>query len=471
MFTWLLLLMSLQDAGFCFHAGGVCEVSPATAFSYDAIEAKGRRAAPRIQHGSEDHILDSGKRSKVQANARDIRRNYTIAAWMIRKHLDYVASFDFMCKSGDVELDDRVEKFVRKWSHKDNFDVRRKHPLRRMLRILEALSVVDGDFGLIKLASGHVQGVESDRLRDPQGTAASGGWIHGVQLDTAGAPKAYSIHKRVGSGSFAFERVIPARHFILHGKFDRYDQVRGISPFTAALNPLRDTYEGLGYALARAKISQLFAFAMKRNANDGPGTKRDDGQIDFGNSPVFLDLDPDETAEFLESKTPAQEFQQFMLRVIDIALKALDIPYSFYDESFTNFFGSRAAWMHYDRACRDKRADLLDILYELTEWRLSLAIMDGELVLPKGVTLADLGCEWVPTGMPWWDPAKEVNGDLKAIEAGFDTFQNTTKRRGGGDWYRNIERNAEARKFAGDLGIVLPGAGPDPQVVEVDNAE
>ncbi len=40
-----------------------------------------------------------------------------------------------------------------------------------------------------------------------------------------------------------------------------------------------------------------------------------------------------------------------------IAFKALDIPYTFFDESHTNFSGLRGSWLQYERAAIDKRSD------------------------------------------------------------------------------------------------------------------
>ncbi len=471
MLAWLLMLTSC----FVVDAAGVSPADSAQQFTYDATEAKGRRATARVYSGSEDAILDSAKRQKLNANARDIRRNFAIASWMIRKHLDYVASFEYHCRSGDTGLDTDVEFLMSEWGKKQNFDIRRRHRRSKFLRIAEGMRCVDGDFGFLKLASGQVQGIESDRIKNPDGQ--SGQWTHGVRMDGAGAANAYSIHKRTGTNSLTFERVIPADNFILHGHFDRYDQVRGISPLASALNPLRDVYESFDYALAKAKVSQLFAFAMYREAYDAAGEVSNDGEegternafsTDFGRGPVFLDLGSQDKAEFLESSQPSTQFQEFTQLVIMVALKALDIPYSFYDEKHTNFFGSRGAWLHYERACKDKREDLLEVLYELTDWRQSLWLLDNTLKLPSGKSLRDLNGEWVPTGMPWWDPAKEIRGDMMAIGAALDNPQRIVKERGRGDWYDNVDRIAEAIAYAKEKGVPLSFAiGPDPQEVEV----
>ena len=43
-------------------------------------------------------------------------------------------------------------------------------------------------------------------------------------------------------------------------------------------------------------------------------------------------------------------------------------------------------------------------------------IISGELVVPSGRTINDLTFEWVHRGMPWWDPAKEISGNVAATD-------------------------------------------------------
>lgn len=452
-------------------------------FSYDATETRGRRRTAPTYSGPEDSILDTTRRRKAIDNGRDIARNFAVASWMIRRHLDYVASFEFHCRTGNVDFDYQVERFIERWSRPYNCDAAGRHSLHKMIRIAETRRVVDGDVGLLKLSDGRIQGIESDRIRNPLGeimeTTRRGEWVHGVRVDDAGRAASYAVYRRE-KNRLVYDRIVPAARMCMLGYFDRFDQVRGISPLMAALNPLRDVYENFDLALAKSKISQLFAMAIYSEATQGTGehivTEEGDDppsgnryEVDFGRGPIKLELDPGDRAEFLESRNPSSEFQNFTTLVMQVALKALDIPYSFYNESFTNFFGSRAAWLHYQRSCIPKQADIRDLLNRLTIWRLMLAILDGDLVLPRGVELDDVSFEWVATGMPWWDPAKEINGDLLAIGAGLDNPQRIVKERGRGDWYDNIDRIAEARAYAEMKGVPLSfiaagqAAQPDPQ--------
>jgi len=452
--------------------------------AYDAVEERGRRTSPAIRTQSEDRILLPTLRAKLDANAQDIHRNFSIAQWMIRRHLDYVATFTFHARTKDDALNDQVEFLFANWSRGYNCDAAGRHRFDKLIRLLELQAVLRGDCGFLKLADGALQGLESDRIRNPLGfDNAAPHWTHGVKIDPAGRALAYAVHKRLPWGSYQLERIVAAGNVILHGYYDRFDQVRGVSPIVTALNPLRDVYENFDLALAKSKVEQLFALAFYRQSNDAAGDVTNDSasgsekagyQVDFGKGPVLLDLDPGDRAEFLQSSSPSANFQAFTQLVLMVAMKALDLPYGFFDEAHTNFYSSRGAWLIYERACQDKRAALIEVLNRITLWRLSLWVLDGELVLPRGMTLGDLDFEWVPGGMPFWDPAKEVRGNLMAIGAGLDNPQRITKESGLGDFYDNCRQIAKAYEFARGLGLRLtfdPGAEAPLQVVSADEVQ
>ena len=77
--------------------------------------------------------------------------------------------------------------------------------------------------------------------------------------------------------------------------------------------------------------------------------------------------------------------------------------------------------------------------------------------------------------MPWWDPAKEIRGDLMAIGGGLDNPQRIVKERGRGDWYDNMDQIAKALKYArehpdGPIPLSFDPGQPEPlEVVGRDN--
>ena len=75
--------------------------------------------------------------------------------------------------------------------------------------------------------------------------------------------------------------------------------------------------------------------------------------------------------------------------------------------------------------------------------------------------------DWVPDGVPWWDPSKEVRGHGMAIAAHLDNVERIC-RAGGTEAYENLEINARFFKAAADAGVpvVLPGVSPANDIAE-----
>ncbi len=451
--------------------------SPSIKFEYDALTPAGKRKAAPARVIREDSELLGGKRIKLQANARDIAKNFSIAGWACRRHLDYVSSFSFNPTTTDRGLNKELQALMEVQSRPLNCDRGGRCSREKMFRLLEMSRVLDGDIGMVRLRDGRTQLIESDLIKNPekedQQDREKWEWVDGVQIDYAGFPRQFAVHGRNRGGQGTkFQRTVPAANFHLYGFFDRTaaDQVRGVSPFVAALNPYRDSYEGLNYSLVKLKISQLFAMKITRKSEapamdqelpiegeDGPPEDGKSREFDLSSGPTLLDMDPDEDASVIESATPGPSFETFWDIVIAVALKSLDIPYSFYNERFTNYSGSRTAWLHYERSCADRRADQMEARRRWTLWQLQRWIVDGFLTLPSGMTIGDVAFQWVPRGMPWWKPSEEIVGDLKAIAGGLDNPQRICHERDRGDVFDNIDRTIDVIKYAREQGIAELG--------------
>ena len=442
-------------------------------FNYDGANTDTKRKQPLLRLKSTDQILTPTARKRLTSNTRDLMQNFSLAAWAVRRHLDYVSSFSFQPRTGDDELDTTLVALMKWYSRAPHSDVAARHSLPRLVRMAEERRVVDGDVFIIKMSSGHLQVIEGDRVRNPSQTDSSqhDGYVHGVKATKGGRMSSIAVHTRTSGGGYEFERIVRSANVFHIGYYDRFDQVRGVSPLAPAINAFRDVMEASEYALAKMKVAQLFGLVFYReNPDDFGETASGDESgydVNFGSGPVKLDLDPGDKAEFLESKSPPAEFQQFMQTAISVALKSLDLPFSFYDESFTNFFGSRAALLHYEKACKSKRAGLQELLDRITLWRLGLFISDGDLELPGGMQLRDVDWEWVHDGTPWWDPSKEVNGDILAINAGLKTRSQVIKERHGRDFRTVIDQLAREEEYIQASGV--SSLAPEP--VDIPDSE
>lgn len=464
-----------------------------TASGYDAVVDHGRRKRMHGINRSEDQELTPYDRWRLYTGARDISRNFAIAGWMIRQHLDYVSTFSFRPHCKTEARNEELKKWFEWWSLPHNCDTAARHGFLRWLRLAERSRTVDGDLLVLKITDGRIQAIEGDRLRTPPGgfPASTGrqaiDFLHGVQTDEAGRAVAYAVCRRakasdymLASGMFYFEAIVDADDCWHHGYFDRFDQVRGVSPLAQAMNSLRDCYEGIEYSLAKMKVSQLFALALYRDSDDtvgattvqqplvNPAAPQDINQVidntlppgdamkvDFGRGPFQLDLEKDDKAEFLESHQPSIELQQFVDNVVAASLKALDIPFSFFKENFTNYSGGRDARTRYEHSARIKRGDNLHLANSIMRWRLDLAIEDGEL----SGSADEYGWDFLPSGVPWVDPLKEVQADTQAVAAAF-TSRTRVCREQGTDFRTIAQEIADENEFLKELGLptdVTPG--------------
>ena len=440
-------------------------------WAYDAVVPSLKRLSPTGILRSEDAELLQTQRAKLVSAGRDIHRNFAIVGWMIRKHLDYVSTFEFQAKLANPDHNRRVEEFVAKWSKKENFDVAHRHDRHSMMRLLEIRRLLDGDVFVAKLdgeqrIKGKVQAIEGDRVRSEYGTTTgvdvgtqkTGDIIQGVQVDEWGAATAYLVWRRLrgvagiaGSG-VVFEKKMQAKWVYHHFYADRIDQTRGISPFAPVYNSLADLYKGFDYALQKMKVSQLLGLVVTRQGETDESTvnKDDDPRypIKLGDDPFKAELDPGDKLEFVESRNPSTEFQSFSQSMIALVLKALDIPYSFYAENFSNYSGSRQALLQYEQSAENRRRENRNLLNDLTMWRLKMAIDDGDPDL-AGVTLEELKWEWVASALPWVDPLKEVTANIAAVANGFDSTVGVCKAQGK-DAFEIAKEQADYEKRIGD---------------------
>lgn len=440
----------------------------ATSLGYDAAEQSGKRRMATTNLRSEDAELISQKRKQLIAQSRDLMRNFAIAAWAVRKHLDFVSRFSFASQTKtpwDYEFQSRMTEWM---SDPKRCDITKRHTFQRILRMAEARAVLDGDHLLVKVQGQRIQQVESDRIRthqlDPKGRI-----VHGCRQDDAGATIAYQVHRRGPSGyGYEFQAEVPADDCLFHAYYptERSDQTRGVGLMTSGINDFIDAYEWTDIAKATEKSRAALAMIFKSEAVDGIGqyTQCGNGKynVQLGKGPFKLELDPNDSVEFLSSNTPAGNTIQFFNSCIGFALKSLDLPLCFYDETLTNFFGQRAQFILFIESCKSKRDNLrTNILIPLTRWLLRCWIADGTLPLPPGATsttLDRLPFAWRAAGIPWWNPVQEVTAQLMAIRGGLANYEDVYLEATGRDWFEDMLRLKEQQEFLTTNGITLDPA-------------
>jgi capsid protein len=227
------------------------------------------------------------------------------------------------------------------------------------------------------------------------------------------------------------------------GYYDRFDQVRGISPLTSAINKIQDLEESIDAVLIKEKMHAMLGIAITRDvqgANDGwantdrttgntagSGTANNDYDFEIRNG-MKLEMNPGDRIDVIESKTPSNESQSFMALMIQIAMLAVDIPVSFFDSRKSSYIAKRADILDYQNSIRHKQEGMIQLLNTWTEWKLR-SFIDQDLIEPiKDINLYKW--EWIPRGAPVLDSQRENAADLQAISGGLTSPQRVAKERG-----------------------------------------
>ena len=438
---------------------------------YEAIERRPTRRPIYISTRSEDKELPIAQRQALISEARDQIRNFSLAGFALRKHLQFVSYYRFSANTEDRAFNLALEARVKDWSRRQNCDVARRRSLDELLTLIESHRAVDGDVGVLRRNDCRLQIVESDRIRNPPEFGDD--WVNGVRVDRDGVALEYAIHTRKASGGFEYERNVSARDFDLFTYSSRADQVRGVSLFAPAVKMISYLYDGIDYALAKLKLEQLLG--LKTTFEDGGNLVAPDGysvagfdtpetadaksREIFGTDIMHLALRVGENAEFMSSQNPSANFQSFCESVVRMIFAALDVPYSFYDGSKTNFYGSKGEFEQYLDTVEKKQQPTIEILNDwVFDWLLPNWASDPRDPMSA---YADrlLGlrstCGWRGSGFPSWRLFEYVKEIELAVSTGMASPYSVADSFG-----ENIERNiaelGRLRELAASVGVAVP---------------
>ena len=441
------------------------------ALSYEAVEPSPTRRPVYVSNRSEDYELPASKRRVLISDARDQQRNFTIAGFALRKHLQFVSYYRFHADTPNREFNRALERRVDLWKRRENCDVARRSNFDELITLIESHRATDGDVGVLKLSDGRLQVIESDRIKNPAETGDyNENWVQGVELDDVGRALNYSIWGRTPNGAFKPERTVSADNFDLLAYRTRRDQIRGVSLFAPALRMMGYLHDGVRFALAKLKLEQMLGIVTNLDGGGNiAGTSGTDPKAvaanireNFGSDLLHLALQTGEEAHFMESNNPSQNFQSFCELVIRLIFAAFDLPYSFFDGSKTNFYGSKGEFEQYLDTVEKKQAPTVEMLDSwVFDWLLPNWLTDPRDPLfdywPDGWRVSDLRGDvgWRGAGLPLWRLFEYVKETQAAINAGLvDPFALADSF--GESFARNVERIGEARRIADGAGVWLP---------------
>jgi capsid protein len=454
-------------------------------FSYNAIADKGRRQSPATRVKHEQAVLTSRKRERLLATAQDQIRNHSLVAWMVRKHLDYVSKFHFSFRTENDGLDKLVNRIFKWHGAPRNLDYMGRFGRDEMFRMFELEKVTCGDAGLLKLPDLKIQAIESDEIGcgDNQPANTDNHLIDnsGIVTDAMGVPIGYCLRKRSATGyGYEYLREADMDELIFDAYWTRFkSQYRGVSPLSTAINTVQDLSEAFEFNLIKAKMHAIFGVAVMRKAEDeggfggsmGAASETEEAEPTAGQSELelnprsinIMDLNPGEDIKTIESGTPSSEFIEGSYMFIHLAMLALDIPITCFDSRRSSFSARIADLNEYEVSADSKRTKNRYVRQAYSDWVLETIWNDSQTPWPLRQVAIDAGMglrdvqeevEWIPSGAPWLDKYKQIQGDELAISLMLDNSIDAARRKGS-DVFANIDKQAKVLEYAKEKGVPM----------------
>ena len=151
----------------------------------------------------EDRHMGPRARQNMRLELRDIRRNYGLMSGHLQRLAqNVVTGIRAEWDTGDDALNREYEEWFASWQ--STCDVAGERSLDDCCRIIIQQRPTEGDGLLVKLASGQVQMVESERIATP--AAFKGRIIDGVEVDRIDRPLRFWVAPRNDAGVLQRDR-------------------------------------------------------------------------------------------------------------------------------------------------------------------------------------------------------------------------------------------------------------------------
>jgi capsid protein len=433
---------------------------------WEGYERDRRRNRPAARKVGQDDDLNYGIREELLAEARALCQVFGIPNRILRQFANYVVgSCEIQWTTDNSDWNDTAESQFHDASQL--IDAGGRHNLRSLARLAVIHAKRDGDIFFREIDEDdfyQLEAIEGDRVGNYRGSAvnvdilypAPGIVVGGVLLDARNRPTAYRINNRDRYGNFVFAMDSPVSETIHIFDPMRFDAMRGVTAFHAALNRLRDMKETIAAQQGAQKLASKLALIFKSSL----GGKRDlPGVNAFGDDTTNNGTEikteevgdlamqymfPGDSAEVFKNDMPAQtwiNFMDFLIRDISVGV---DLPF----EMVWNMGGMtgpavRSGWKQADRTMLNEQSNLETrflnrvavrwVTKEMASGRLPFNPQWRQFKFPRPV-------------LPSIDAGRESQADMNEYDSGINTARDLIEDRGFDADEVRVRRKAEAHQ-------------------------
>ena len=313
-----------------------------TAFEYDATQYNRQRRGPSSLSGAEG-FRSNYDRVELLKRSRDLAENVGLVRGLLMKFASHCAgNISYQARTESPKVNSDVEAYWNEWWDKCDLSGRNTGSFLMQIAMMSMLRDGDFLFVLVRDQQGNLrlQGIEADRLGDPNRTYTSLNLISGIHVDQeTGSPVGYDIYLRTYGNAYIFQTTVPASQaFHLYDPL-RIDQYRGISAFHTAINDCVDIYEIIASEKMAAKYASSQAGIVKRNNNNASDLSTLTNDLNADNQGIKLETIEPGKVSYLEvnediifpdgPSRPSGAFAEFHKILLRNICMGVGIPYSF----------------------------------------------------------------------------------------------------------------------------------------------
>lgn len=216
------------------------------AFEYEAAKQTRLRGSastlsnPETYRGARDRIT-------LMREARDLIDNFPLfAALNATTEMYVVGELNYQPQTGDAVADKEFKAYLDEYLF-NGCDLSGRMGYEELIGLAYMQANTDGDFGIVTRRAGdrlYLQGIEADRIGDPNDCRIEDGYVGGITYDRAtGRPLSYRVYRRTPAEGYVDPVEVSPLDFAHICMRKRHDEQRGRSRFAAALKHARDVKE------------------------------------------------------------------------------------------------------------------------------------------------------------------------------------------------------------------------------------
>ena len=435
-----------------------------------------------------DWIADSDSINKdlkeqgkaLRARARDLEQNNDYAyKYLGLAELNTIGEHGIRLQSKartrrgrlDTQANRAIERAFAQWSRRENCSLDGRLDWTEIQRLIIRTCARDGEV-LVRLIRGDglkLAIYDGDFLDHNLNQPAQGGQnqiLQGIEMDQAGKPVAYYLHKNnpTDNPSFfgvqhqaEFERV-PAENILHIYKSDRPNQIRGASWMASVMIHMLmlNRYERAEMAAAEMSAKKVGVYETPTGDwLDGEDQATDYGLPNSVNGLGMLELPTGVSVSLLDPNHPVSAYSDYVSGVLKGIATGLGVTYHALSGDLTqvNFSSIRAGTIEERDRWKACQQWLISRLHQpifeawLRETLPTLSIADADFD-----RLSDV--RWQPRGWTWVDPVKDMQAHQMSYAMGISSLTDMAAAQGK-DLEEIFDQRAKEKQLADDYGVEI----------------